>query len=84
MCRRVAIFGLGGVGKTQIALELAYCLGGRSPGCAIFWIRAITTASFEQDYLEIARLLQIRGITEEKTDVKRLVQSRLSDKSFGE
>jgi hypothetical protein len=70
--------------KTQIALEFAYRLRERSPRCAVFWVPAITTASFEQAYQEITRLLQIPRITEQKIDVKRLVQSRLSDESFGE
>ncbi|OOF94182.1 hypothetical protein ASPCADRAFT_516466 [Aspergillus carbonarius ITEM 5010] len=35
---RVAICGLGGVGKTQIALELAYRMRNRDPECSIFWV----------------------------------------------
>ncbi|KAH0534097.1 hypothetical protein FGG08_007306 [Glutinoglossum americanum] len=82
-CQRVAIVGLGGVGKTQIVLEFAYRKRESSPGCSIFWIPTNNPTTFEQAYLQIGRLLQIPGITEENADVKQLVKMRLSQESAG-
>lgn len=83
-CQKVAIFGLGGIGKTQIALEYAYRTRKISSHCAIFWVPAISITSFEQAYFSIGNLLQIRGITEEEADTKLLVKEKLSEESSGE
>ena len=80
---RVAIFGLGGVGKTQIALELAYRTQERYPECSIFWVPATNGESLQQAYLEIGRQLRISGLEQEQGDVKKLVQRYLSDESAG-
>jgi hypothetical protein len=79
----VAIFGLGGVGKTQIALELAYRTRGRYPECSIFWVPATNSESLQQAYLEIGRQLRIPGLEQKQDDVKKLVQRYLSDESAG-
>ncbi|KAF1835698.1 kinesin light chain [Decorospora gaudefroyi] len=71
-CRRLAIYGLGGCGKTALALEAAYRAGEQQPAHAIFWVPAI------------GRLLRIPGITDAKADVKQLVKARLSDEGFGQ
>jgi tetratricopeptide (TPR) repeat protein len=83
-CQRVAVVGLGGVGKTQIVLEFAYRKREISPYCSIFWIPAVNSTTFEQAYLQIGQLLQIPGITEKSADVKRLVKTRLSQESAGQ
>ncbi|RDW91519.1 hypothetical protein BP5796_02684 [Coleophoma crateriformis] len=80
---RVAIFGLGGVGKTQIALHYAYQRKQKSP-CAVFWVSAVDTATFEQAYLEIAKLLNISGKQDNGADIKALVRQKLSTESYGE
>src|ERR1700730_7196027 len=80
---KVAIFGLGGVGKTQIALELAYRTRGRYPECSIFWVPATNSESLQQAYLEIGRQLRIPDLEQEQGDVKKLVQRYLSDESAG-
>jgi tetratricopeptide (TPR) repeat protein len=80
---KVAIIGLGGVGKTQIALELAYRIQRRYPECSVFWVPATNIESLQQAYLEIGRQLQIPGLEEEQADVKKLVQSYLTGESAG-
>ncbi|KFY92169.1 hypothetical protein V500_04277, partial [Pseudogymnoascus sp. VKM F-4518 (FW-2643)] len=52
--RTAAIWGLGGCGKTQIALEYTYCWQQETSG-SVFWVRGDTEASFSQSYSEIAK-----------------------------
>jgi tetratricopeptide (TPR) repeat protein len=80
---RLAIYGLGGCGKTALALEFAYWTKEHDHLRAVFWVPAISRESFEQAYHEIAKLLCLPGIEDNKTDVKRLVKARLDDENFG-
>ena len=83
-CPKVAIVGLGGAGKTQIALELAYRTRAKRPECSIFWVPATGAEIFHQAYLEIGRQMKVPGIENPAADVKKLVQSHLSDENTGE
>ncbi|KAK8036900.1 hypothetical protein PG991_001214 [Apiospora marii] len=51
-----ALWGLGGSGKTQIALAYAYSRC-RDPNCSVFWVHADTETSLAQDYKSIAARL---------------------------
>lgn len=82
-CQRTAIEGLGGVGKTQIALEAAFRVRDQYPNCSIFWVPAVNATSFENAYREIGRQLGVEGIDEDKADVKTLVKEALSRESSG-
>jgi hypothetical protein len=64
-CQRTAIEGLGGVGKTQIALEAAFRVHAKHD-CSVFWIPAVDATTFENAYREIGRQLGIQGIDEDK------------------
>ena len=75
--------GLGGVGKTQIALECAFQLQSRSPTCSLFWVRASDGTSFDTAYRKIGEKLNIPGLEDDKADVKRLVKAKLSQESTG-
>ncbi|EHK16513.1 uncharacterized protein TRIVIDRAFT_65724 [Trichoderma virens Gv29-8] len=57
-----ALWGLGGSGKTQIALDYAY---GRSEDdkCSIFWVHADSKATFIHDYKTIANKIGIDQTT---------------------
>jgi tetratricopeptide (TPR) repeat protein len=82
-CQRVAIAGLGGIGKTQIALEAAFRIQKEFNDCSVFWVPAIDTTSFERAYQKMGQKLQIPGINEDKADVKSLVKEFLSQESAG-
>ncbi|KAL2859961.1 violaceus kinesin [Aspergillus lucknowensis] len=59
---KIAICGLGGVGKTQIALELAYRMRARDSHWSIFWIPCTSYAAVERAYLSIAQTIGIQGV----------------------
>ncbi|KAK6592352.1 kinesin light chain [Botrytis cinerea] len=80
---KVAITGLGGIGKTQLLLELVYRIKDRYKDCLVIWIPATNTESLHQAYREVARQLKIPGSDEDKADVKKLVQDYLSKESAG-
>ncbi|CEL06459.1 hypothetical protein ASPCAL09636 [Aspergillus calidoustus] len=73
---KIAIAGLGGVGKTQIALELAYRMRDRESGCSIFWIPCTSYEAVEQACLTIAEMLgiQVAKPTEVKQQLKTYFQ----------
>lgn len=80
---KTAIIGLGGVGKTQVILELVYRARESYPDCSILWVPAINTESLQQAYLEAGQQLSISGIKKERADVKKLVQDHLSQENAG-
>ena len=81
---KVAITGLGGVGKTQLVLELVYQTRDKYKDCSIIWMPATDMESLQQAYLDAARQLGVPGWDEERADVKRLVQAYLSKESAGQ
>ncbi|OBT95198.2 hypothetical protein VE01_07633 [Pseudogymnoascus verrucosus] len=82
--RRQALVGLGGVGKSQIAIEYAYRARKHRPQISVFWIHASTKTRFEQAYQEIAERLELPGRDDPKANVLRLVYNWLSDEANGQ
>ncbi|KAK8031851.1 kinesin light [Apiospora arundinis] len=82
-CQRTVIEGLGGVGKTQIALHAAYRVRELHPECSVFWVPVVNTATFENAYQEIGQALGIQGIDDDKANTKALVKTALSKESAG-
>ncbi|CAG7916449.1 unnamed protein product, partial [Penicillium olsonii] len=78
---KVAIYGLGGIGKTQIALEVAYRTREKFPGCSIFWIPCISYESVQQAYVNIASALGISDM--EPAKIREQVKGHLSQGSAG-
>ncbi|KAH8742616.1 hypothetical protein BGZ57DRAFT_984020 [Hyaloscypha finlandica] len=81
MDREAALYGLGGIGKSQIAVEYAYSLLERYPKTLIFWVFGGSKERFEQDYLGIARRLQLPGFNAPNVDVFALVKTALEKRS---
>ena len=82
--RKIAITGLGGIGKTQIALQFAYQIRDEAPDCSIFWISAISREGLEQTYADIVQKLRVPGWEDKGADSKALLQRYLSEKSAGQ
>ncbi|KAI1439366.1 P-loop containing nucleoside triphosphate hydrolase protein [Annulohypoxylon stygium] len=73
------IEGLGGVGKTQVALEVAYQAYKRFPDRSVFWVPVINMASFENAYREIGKALEVDRLEEDDVDMKSLVKTALEE-----
>lgn len=80
----MTIYGLGGCGKSALALEFAYRALVRHVGRMVFWVPAISRESFELAYREIGVRLDVSGITEDNADIKKLVKDALSSASLGD
>ncbi|KAL3429140.1 P-loop containing nucleoside triphosphate hydrolase protein [Aspergillus tetrazonus] len=74
--KKLAITGLGGVGKTQLALELAYRIRDRETQCSIFWIPCTSHESVEQTCMTIAQMLGIQDV--EPAEVKERLKIYLT------
>ncbi|KAF4431584.1 Regulatory protein AfsR [Colletotrichum fructicola Nara gc5] len=76
-CPRTAIVGLGGIGKTQVAIEAAYRVREAHPDCSVFWVPAVSVEMFGNHYRKIGRALKLKNIEDPKADVKTLVRTAL-------
>ncbi|GES64999.1 kinesin light chain [Aspergillus terreus] len=79
--QKIAIAGLGGIGKTQIALELAYRVRDRDSQYSVFWVPCTSIATVEQAYMSIAQMLGVHGTSPSET--KERLKLYLSQPSAG-
>ncbi|KAF1962686.1 hypothetical protein CC80DRAFT_512061 [Byssothecium circinans] len=80
---RAALVGLGGVGKSQLAIEYCHYVREASPQTWVFWVHAGTRARFEGAYRGIADQLKLPGRDDPKINVLQLVTNWLRDEANG-
>ncbi|OAL56942.1 kinesin light chain 1 [Pyrenochaeta sp. DS3sAY3a] len=76
--QRMAIYGLGGSGKSALALEVAYRALADHTRDLVFWVPAMSRESFELAYREIGIRLQIPEVSNIDANVNQLVKEKLS------
>ncbi|PVH90952.1 putative kinesin light chain [Periconia macrospinosa] len=81
---KFAAFGLGGIGKTQVAIELAYRIRKKLPACSVFWVPSADQKAFEGAYRDIGQKLALSGMDNGETDIKKLVKQHLSQATVGQ
>ncbi|KAH6886460.1 hypothetical protein B0T10DRAFT_81257 [Thelonectria olida] len=80
---RVALHGLGGIGKTQIAIAYIHWLQMAHPDVSVFWVHASTAERMRQAFAAIAQLCDIPGSDDSAADVLLLVKEWLENESVG-
>ncbi|KAF4452130.1 Acyl transferase/acyl hydrolase/lysophospholipase [Fusarium austroafricanum] len=80
-CNKVALVGLGGAGKTQVALHLAHWAKEYNEDCSVFWIPAFSMAGFEKECVQLVKKLRIPCYQGE--DAKEVVQRYFTSGSVG-
>ncbi|KAJ5335664.1 uncharacterized protein N7506_005600 [Penicillium brevicompactum] len=80
---RIVLVGLGGVGKTQLAVEYGHRIRRHSPGTWVFWIHASNAARYEKSFRDLADRAKIPGRQDRNANIFQLVGNWLRDESIG-
>lgn len=75
---RVAVVGLGGIGKTQVALTFAYSVWKTHAGLSVFWMPAVSDETIDKAFEEIAEQLGLLIHAEDRKSARTLVCRHLS------
>lgn len=65
----MALVGLGGVGKSQLALEFAHHLAEKHDDIWVFWIHVGTRARVAEGFKTIAEAVKLPGRNQPNADV---------------
>ncbi|KAK3947546.1 kinesin light chain [Pseudoneurospora amorphoporcata] len=80
---RVALVGLGGVGKSQLAIEFAHRIAARHPDTWVFWVHAGTQARVDEGFRAIADAAKLPGRNHPKANIPQLVYGWLCNERNG-
>ncbi|KAF2239753.1 TPR-like protein [Viridothelium virens] len=83
LASRLALVGLGGVGKSQLAVEYSYRIREKSPSTWVFWVHASSTARFIEGYRKIAERAKLCRLDQPDADILMRVYSWLCDETNG-
>jgi hypothetical protein len=78
---KLAIVGLGGTGKSQLALEVAHKTRLNNKSCSVFWMDASDKESLYRSYTSVAQKLSIPGCNDDQTDMKHIVKRCVAELS---
>ncbi|KAK3192040.1 hypothetical protein K4F52_002085 [Lecanicillium sp. MT-2017a] len=74
---RIALTGMGGFGKSQIAIEVAHETQYSHPERSVFWVHGSTKAAFEESYRSLADRLALPRRHDPKVNILTLVRDWL-------
>ncbi|KAK3681825.1 hypothetical protein B0T22DRAFT_445427 [Podospora appendiculata] len=80
---RVALVGLGGVGKSQLTIEFAHRIAAEQPDTWVFWVHAGTQARVEEGFRTIADAVKLPGRNQAKANIPQIVYHWLSNERNG-
>ncbi|KAI9761267.1 MAG: hypothetical protein M1840_001991, partial [Geoglossum simile] len=80
---RVSLHGLGGIGKSQIAIEYAYRFRNNNPKAHVFWVYAASAVRFYQSYEDVARKLKLPRVDDPDVDARELVSDWFNNDDNG-
>ncbi|KAI8658994.1 hypothetical protein NCS55_01178200 [Fusarium keratoplasticum] len=80
---RMALVGMGGFGKSQVAIQFAHHIHDESPQTSVFWVHASSKPRFEEAYRSIAQRLELPRRNDPDIDVLGLVRDWLQTEEAG-
>ncbi|KAF7553925.1 hypothetical protein G7Z17_g3294 [Cylindrodendrum hubeiense] len=81
---RASLYGLGGVGKSQVARAYAHWLHEKQPDVSVFWVYASNAERFRQAFMSIAQHYHFPGYDDPTLNVLLLVKRWLEHKDRGQ
>ncbi|KAM6513858.1 hypothetical protein FALCPG4_015064 [Fusarium falciforme] len=79
----MALVGMGGFGKSQVAIQFAHHIHDESPPTSVFWVHASSKPRFEEAYRSIAQRLELPRRNDPGIDVLGLVRDWLQTEEAG-